>query len=884
MKQILTVVLLMHAISGLAQRVPYADSLLLDGQYTEVIRWADREKTTNNSAWTIAVMTRKAEAYVRLGRFEEAETLLASLTSSGTDSESKAAVDIAFGSLYLNEGLYEKSEDKLESALRILASSTTSDLYLESEALSYLGNLRRATGEYAQAEEFLLRSLAQREKLFGNNSEWIAASYNDLGLVHGQSDPDKALSFYEKALGIYQTLHPHAHPKIAIALTNIGFAYGSLELYGDATTNLEEALRIWESIYHDAHTTKAFLNLSLGEIYRKLKNFNSATAYIEKSISLYQRSAGNKHPDLSAACNALGNVMVEQGKPGKALEWYQRALTSNISSFDDQNINHTPRMQGYYNGRTLLNTMLYRAQALEALYLARTLRMTDLVKARDALMSCDTLVSQLRQQIANESDKLALGAIAAQVYQNGVRICVEAAEVALQKRDWYQQAFYFSEKGKSAVLLEGISEVKAKAFARIPQPLLEEERQMRAALALATTQLAKKPSSEEEQLVREHLYQTQRQYEQFISRLENDFPQYYNLKYNAAAPTVPELQNHLDGNTAIVSYLIDEDHKSIYIFVVTRKNYRVYQRPLPADLDRSITGLRNGLVFNAKEPYRKSAEALSGLLLPRVPGSIKHLVIIPTGRLGMIPFEVLLTASYKEEKIPDYLIRKYSIRYEFAASLILQKSKPAPTRQAILLCAPVKFSEDDLNDLPGSEAEVQAIDALFSRHQYERTTLTYARATEDELRGTQLNQYKYLHFATHGIVDEIHPELSRIYLSGGDANDGLLYSGEIYNMELNADLVTLSACQTGLGKISRGEGVIGLSRALAYAGARRMIVSLWKVSDASTSLMMQSFYDNLLDHGDMLPSGDLRTAKIKMIESEKYAAPYYWAPFVMIGY
>ena len=133
-------------------------------------------------------------------------------------------------------------------------------------------------------------------------------------------------------------------------------------------------------------------------------------------------------------------------------------------------------------------------------------------------------------------------------------------------------------------------------------------------------------------------------------------------------------------------------------------------------------------------------------------------------------------------------------------------------------------------------------------------------------------------------MDEVHPELSRIYLSDGNKNDGLLYSGELYNLELNADLVTLSACQTGLVKISRGEGVIGLSRALAYAGARRMIVSLWKVSDASTSIMMQAFYETLLGHGGTQPAGDLRSAKLKMIESGKYTEPYYWAPFIMIGY
>ncbi|MGC3945069.1 MAG: CHAT domain-containing protein [Chryseolinea sp.] len=883
MKQVLAVVLTLYVLNAQAQSVPYADSLMLDGQYLQVLEWADHQHIYNDSNKTVAVMTRKSEALVRLGRFAEAETLLASVVPPKSNPAAVATINTAYGSLFLNEGLYERAEEKLETSLNILENSKRPDPFAESQVLSYLGNLRRATGEYTQAEEFLLRSLTLREKMYGKDSEWIAASFNDLGLVYSQSDPDKALSFYENALLIYEKLHPHIHPKIAIALTNIGFAYSSLELYGDATTNFEESLKIWNALYPGAHPTKAFLNLSLGEIYRKLKNFSAATSYFEKAITLYQQSVGNKHPDLAAAYNALGSVQLEQEQPEKALVWYQKALISNVTSFDDSDIQRAPRMQGYYNGRTLLNTMLYRAQALEAHYFSQSLRMKDLAQAREALLSCDTLVSQLRQQIGNESDKITLGAIAAQVYQSGVRICVEAAEVAVHKRDWYHRAFFFAEKGKSAVLMEGISDVKAKAFARIPANLLDEERQLRAALSLAMTQLAQKPSPGEEQHARERLFLTRRQYELFVNRLETDFPQYYNLKYNTTAPTVTELQRLLDGSTAIVSYLIDEDHRGLYIFVITEKRYRVYQLPLPSDLDRNITGLRNGLVFNAAEPYRRSAERLSDLLVPRLPRGVGQLVIIPTGRLGMIPFEALMTESSKEGKDPEYLIKRYSIRYEFTASLILQKSQNTSSKPAILLCAPVKFKQDDLSDLPGTEEEVHVIDTLFSRRGYKRTILTNEEATEDQLRNKPLNEYKYLHFATHGVVDETHPELSRLYLTAGDKNDGLLYSGEIYNLELNADLVTLSACQTGLGKISRGEGVIGLSRALAYAGARRMIVSLWRVSDTSTSFMMQSFYQGLLE-GESNPGKDLRNAKLKMIESGKYAAPYYWAPFILIGY
>jgi CHAT domain-containing protein len=135
------------------------------------------------------------------------------------------------------------------------------------------------------------------------------------------------------------------------------------------------------------------------------------------------------------------------------------------------------------------------------------------------------------------------------------------------------------------------------------------------------------------------------------------------------------------------------------------------------------------------------------------------------------------------------------------------------------------------------------------------------------------------------VVDEKNPELSRIFLQSGNSNeDGNLYSGEIYNLQLNANLVTLSACQTGLGKISKGEGVIGLSRALVYAGAKNIIVSFWSVADESTSELMQNFYKELLNKNNGNYTASLRNAKLSLIASEKYAAPYYWAPFILIGF
>ena len=266
------------------------------------------------------------------------------------------------------------------------------------------------------------------------------------------------------------------------------------------------------------------------------------------------------------------------------------------------------------------------------------------------------------------------------------------------------------------------------------------------------------------------------------------------------------------------------------------------------------------------------------------------MIILPVGRLSIIPFEALLYEEPKENadfSTLPYLVKKYSIRYEFSAALILQKKPGRPNdKPAIFLCAPVSFSEkDNLSDLPATESEVKEIASLFSSQQYSSGLYTRDKADEKRVKSPDLKTFSYIHFATHGIVDESNPELSRIFLhSEADSEDGNLFAGEIYNLSLDVSLVTLSACQTGLGKISKGEGVIGLSRALVYAGARSIIVSFWSVADESTAELMKDFYKLMLQRKDTNFAADLREAKLHLIANKNYAAPYYWAPFILIGF
>ncbi len=878
-----------------ASAIDRAESLLLDSKFEEAVKYIDGQLNLSASVdQNVLLENKKAEGLIRLGKLTDAEVLLNGLVAkypaTGKNEFLLAVTDNTTGILQLNQGRPDLAEESLKRSLSRFESAGKSNELEAAQALANLGLVYMALGKYAQAEEQQQMALTLRQNKLKGSHELIAATYNDLGLVYLQNDKDKALDYYEKALAIYKQVHGDEHIKLAIANINIGIAYRELELYGDAVNNFETALKILEKLYSQPHPAKAIALYNLGQTYLSMENREATQGYYDRARKMYEESYGSKHPEVVTILQAIGKVQISEQRYDDALRTYQQSLIANVQNFNSNDIKVNPPVRNFYHGIRLLRSLLYKAQALEARYTGKSLRFSDLRSCLNTLHSCDTLIDLLRQQSTNESDKIQLGVIANEVYGDGVRVAHEAAMNSVKRKAYLETAFYFAEKSKSAVLLEAIADANAKSFAGIPPELLEEERGLKSAIALTAQKLAQKPSPDEEKYLRETSFNLKRSYEAFIKQLEKQFPDYFNLKFNPSTPSIDELQSLLSPETALMSYFIDESKARLYIFQITKKKYTVSERSLPSDFDKYITGLRNGLFFNEQKTYSISAQRLHELLIPKIARNVKNLVVLPTGRLGIIPFEALLSNESKSTDYSalPYLLNRFTVRYEFSAGLIQQKSKakPAETSPSIFLCAPVVFPpKDRLNDLPGTEREVNDIAKLFAARNFRSEMYLKSQADERVVKSDALNQYNLIHFATHGVVDENRPELSRVFLqSASEAEDGNLFAGEIYNLKLKANLVTLSACQTGLGKISKGEGVIGLSRALVYAGARNIIVSFWSVADESTAELMKDFYTQLLQDQSANFSSDLRKAKLNLIRNTQYSAPYYWAPFILIGF
>jgi CHAT domain-containing protein len=825
---------------------------------------------------------KKAEALIALADFRTAKEVLDDVQKSAGNYDA-AAFETALARYELATGRSDLALTRLQKTWDALQREGKSETIQAARTLALLSTALSSLGSANEAIRFGEQALTLRQRLPQISREELAASYNDLGLVSGKIDPDRALANYDQALPLYENLHGPMHPKIAIINTNMGYVYNDLKLYGDAITNFETALSIWQKIYPQGHPNEAFVRLNLGRTYAKLNNLPATKAYYRQALALYQKAFGAQHPDIATTLNQIGMVYQSESMYDSALYFFQQALISNTPDFKSTEVARYPRVANHYNGLVLLFSLQQKSKTLEERYFGKTLALKDLTTALNGLLVCDSLIDRIRQQNENEADKLALSSLATEIYQDGVRITKALSEVTTKSNSYRQLCFYFAEKSKSAVLQESIADAQAKSFAGIPSELLEQEKELKAAMTLVSQKIQNKPSADEEKKLRDELFQLNERSQDFVKKLERDFPAYYDLKFKRSLPSVAELQSKLDAQEAIVSYFLEDQGNGlqrIYLFTITKKRLHIETRSIAQPLARVLVGFANSLYFSDAKVYHQTGQLLNQWLRPRLPRAVQRVVIIPDSQLSTLPFEALPgRRNFESFQTAQYWNDEFAISYQFSSGLLTKNDRPT-AEPTIYLCAPVEFEAAGLPNLPATEAEVRTIASLF---QAQQQLDLFSAASEARVKSGELRGYQYLHFATHGVVDAREPGRSRLFLQPGKDEDGFLYSGEIYNLELKAQLAVLSACQTGLGKISKGEGVIGLSRALVYAGAQNLVVSFWSVADESTMQLMRSFYEHMKTNPRASFAECLQVAKRKLRNQKLYQAPYYWAPFVLIG-
>ncbi len=807
--------------------------------------------------------------------------------------------------IYIAKAKYKDAMQFIDDALKLSVGAYGQNDVRTAKLYNSKGNIYKEIGQYELALEYYQKSLDIYKSNYGLKHISVEKNLNDIGIIYNKlGNFDKALIFFKDAYDIQIDIFGENHPDIAGTCNNIGYILEYQNKHESSLKFYQNAINIQIHNFGDNHPELAVYYNNIGINYYNRKEYEKSLEYYLKAIQIIESNYGNKFPGIVRIYLNTADLYKKLSDFQNALIYYQKSIIANISDFNvtSEDYMTNPPIRNYLDINKLLYSFQGKAGVLEAVYLKDSVK-NYLEFAGETYILCDSVIAIARKQSLKEEDKINLGNQTKIIYESIITVFFQLAEIAdseKKKQSFLEQMFYFAEKNKAIILSQAVSSSNVKEFSKLPPEILQKEHDLKSEISEIEKTLAESSEEKNAEILRQHLFNLNEELRSFNSEIEKNYPKYFNSKYKDTEFKIAQIQNSLDQNSAVRSYFIGED--DIIIFTLTNNEIKVTSTQKPSDFDEKVKSFNTYITSGYKsdfELYLKQANEFYNLFFPdNISEKIQKLTIIPDGLIALIPFEALITDPFNGD-VTDYksypfLIKKYELNYSYSAGLLINimNSKSKNNNQTDWFgIAPVfsDVSEMSINKinvtpLPGSKNEIKEIETLFNNHKKTSTSIIEKNATETNFKSQNLKDYKYIHIATHGIVDTYEPKLSGILFFPTDSeNDGVLFSGEIYNLELDADLVVLSACETGIGKISKSEGVIGLSRALIYAGSKNTIVSLWKVSDESTRNLMVNFYTTLLEDENNKAHA-LHLAKTKMIEEGgTFAHPFFWSPFILIG-
>lgn len=888
--------------------------------YYQKAQGTAKQKGENENYFLVMIF--RAKNMIDQGKYHDAITLARVVE---TESETWAGIRNYYqgwaydviGNAELKKGNYQAAIDQFFDAELIFQKN---DQWKKQLPVVYMstGNAMRDKGSYAMAIEYFNRASNQSRDRGDAINEYIA-QLNIAGCLVLQEKYDEAIALFNKGIDFFKSKLGESHPAFGTLYNNLGAAifYQGRD-YPLSLEYFNKGNEIKIKLLGENHLDVARGHFNIGWANEEMKVWEAAESHYNKAEAIIKKIFPLGHPLAAWTHNRHGILLMKQKK-------FELAL-SQLGIAEKQNTYRGGKEKLYFDKIRAVETSQFAAKVYYQWY-KKSKNVEYLKSSLKYLMEAEAKMKMAYQQTQKESDQLELGKIGRTIYEMGVEVCY--ALVQATKDDGFSNSlFHFSEGGKAVVLNHALVEMQAMKFAGVPDSIIRQEHEHRQYTAEFTEKLlnfnpSTQPESERKDL-EDVLFKLSAMQKMFLEKVSEQYPRYFELKYQAEALSLRQLQSSLPSGRAIISYM--QTDSLLFVNIITDTSSQVVSTSSkPIEIERLVMAMRTGILFQTKEIYVQAASKLYSKLFPNgVPPSIKEITIIPDSRLIKIPFEALLInqpePSSGFDKF-DFLIKKITISYANSAQLYYQRlqEKSLSTKYGLLAMAPVFekgkskgmnlrtrtwlnesnkvmqadkqtrgniFNGDDIAPLPATADEITSLYKLFESHKLNAEVVIGPIANERKLKKSSLSEFKYIHIATHGFVNEESPELSGLLLSQDTSDhdeDNVLYMGEIFNLNLKADLVTLSACETGLGKIIEGEGVVGLTRALTFAGARNILVSLWKVNDASTAQLMIYFYQSLLQNPHGPISSALQSAKMQVIKEGKFADPYYWSPFVLIG-
>ncbi len=829
---------------------------------------------------------------------------------------------VNMGTLFAELGRLGEARQANEKALQLQRRS--GDRVGEALALSRLGDLWFDAGEVDRAHELYQQAMNLRQQTGDLGGQ--SSSLNSLAMLYWRTgELQKGIDLLLQSLDLKKALKDRAgEASILTNLAAFSFELGQLE---GARRFLRQALAIHEE--SGDRFGQAEIYSRLAAVDRKLGDYKAATASLELSLAI-QRELEKPRGEI-AVLREMAEVARKQGNPEEAIRRLKEALAL---------MQRTGNTESEAPARAALGDLWLESGNLDAA-MAELLKSLDLLRtAKDTTSEARVLQSLARAQIRKQDLPGALRNLEASlelIESTRSRLSEEKLRVwflssrteiyelyidTLLKADGEPgaKAFEASERARARGLLDVITDASApgemdSSLSRVR--LLAAEVRARDRYRLELVQRGADSGE---------LAAAAADYEQALSQLEADVRSRLRAQDPAflaqgAVMSLTDLQEQLGpGNsTALLEYFLGE--KQSYLWIVRHDSIQLYTLPSRGKLEELVQEVGERIQDSAELLGRKAFEHSSRRLAEVLLGplqklsGIERLVIVPHGCLHLVPFGLLPSPASAPGTYQPLAVR-FELAYLPSASLLgpLRRPRaqgsqgrktlaivadPVVTRADPRLRSPIPsggssrpglsraidaLGDDKLERLPFSGREAREIARLLPAKS--RLLAMGFAASRSLFTAERLSAYRILHFATHGLLNTHYPELSGLVLSLYDENgreqDGFMPVSRIYNLDLPADLVVLSACRTALGKDVKGEGLIGLTRAFFYAGAAGVVSSLWKVDDRATAELMKRFYRKLLKE-KLPPAAALREAQLSMWRDPAWQAPYYWAGFIFQG-
>jgi CHAT domain-containing protein/Tfp pilus assembly protein PilF len=837
-------------------------------------------------------------------RRNEALTLLQAGGARYLLGDSRAALDVFEQSLTMWRALGNSS--KVAGALSNAA-----------VCLNNLGEPARALAYYAEALP-LLQSAGQRA------SE--ANTLSNIGRVHSVlGEHQQALEYFERALPIWARLDDSRQPN---TLANIGLEHWTLGQPSLARIYLEQALALFRKRSDNNGVALALNNLGL--VLKPAEPMRAREAF-EQALTL-RRAGGDRRAEAAVLQN-LGASYADEGRHDRARDYFAQALALRRTTGDRTGEASTLAQLGasYVDGGDARSAL---APLTESLQIASAIGNQEVAATvRYQLARVDRADGRLSDALNRVnaaltwSESVRAGLLSPDVratYFATVRYQYDLLVDLLMRLHRQQpdagfdaRALEASERARARSMLDLLAEAQVDIRQDVDPALRERELQASAVLTTKTERrmrLASGPANPTEVAAADReIGVAAAELRAVEDTLRTRSPRYAALTHPPPL-SIADIQDALDDRSALLEYSLGADRSVLW--VVTRGSLTSYDLPPRAEVERVARRAYQALTMVGSTASPSALRALSDMVLaPALPQvATRRLLVIADGALQYVPFAALPAGHGTPLALAHEIVSLPS-----ASTLVLLRRETAGRLEApesvAILADPVfdgkdsrvaggmpaprsnPNDEDDSLERSAHDFELRGFDRLASTRSEAETIAALGGAGHvlkavdfdasiATVKSGQLERYRIVHFATHGLVNNQHPGLSGLVLSLVDKQGrpmrGFLQAHEIYNLRLGADLVVLSACQTALGADVRGEGLIGLTRAFMYAGAPRVVSSLWSVSDRATAALMKAFYRRMLIDR-MSVAAALRGAQLELRRNPRWSHPYYWAGFVVQG-